>query len=282
MKKNYIHIPESFNYIGAFLTLSCNFRCSYCINRFSDLLLRPRLQAEDWINFINRIKTRPDLPISLQGGEPTLHPEFYDIVNNIDKKIPLDLLTNGNFDVNYFMSHIHPDRFKRDAPYASIRFSFHPSQMSFLQLIDKATALQQNGYSVGIWAIDHPENEKAINEARIIADETGVDFRVKEFLGYYAGKLYGTYKYDGAFEQSKSKTVECKTTELLISPNGAIHRCHSDLYVNANPYATIHSTDLCLGEWRACNRFGYCNPCDVKIKTNRFQEFGHTSVEIKI
>jgi hypothetical protein len=29
-----------------------------------------------------------------------------------------------------------------------------------------------------------------------------------------------------------------------------------------------------------CYNFGDCNPCDVKIKTNRFQEYGHTSVEI--
>ncbi len=32
--------------------------------------------------------------------------------------------------------------------------------------------------------------------------------------------------------------------------------------------------------FRECDVFGHCNPCDVKLKTNRFQEFGHTSVEI--
>lgn len=27
-----IIIPDSYNYIAVFLTLSCNYRCSYCIN----------------------------------------------------------------------------------------------------------------------------------------------------------------------------------------------------------------------------------------------------------
>ena len=34
--------------------------------------------------------------------------------------------------------------------------------------------------------------------------------------------------------------------------------------------------------YRRCENFGYCHPCDVKIKTNRFQEPGHTSVAINL
>ncbi|MBI5232727.1 MAG: radical SAM protein, partial [Deltaproteobacteria bacterium] len=33
--------------------------------------------------------------------------------------------------------------------------------------------------------------------------------------------------------------------------------------------------------FRVCHVFGHCNPCDIKVKTNRFQQWGHTSVEIK-
>ena len=34
-------------------------------------------------------------------------------------------------------------------------------------------------------------------------------------------------------------------------------------------------------DFRDCNRFGECNPCDVKLKNNRFQQFGTCSVTIK-
>ncbi|MBU4342850.1 MAG: hypothetical protein KKG21_02450, partial [Candidatus Omnitrophica bacterium] len=33
--------------------------------------------------------------------------------------------------------------------------------------------------------------------------------------------------------------------------------------------------------FRPCDWFGHCNPCDIKIKTNRRQVYGWTSVEIK-
>jgi hypothetical protein len=36
-----------------------------------------------------------------------------------------------------------------------------------------------------------------------------------------------------------------------------------------------------VDEFRDCYYYGSCNPCDVKVKTDRFQKFGHTSVEIK-
>ena len=34
-------------------------------------------------------------------------------------------------------------------------------------------------------------------------------------------------------------------------------------------------------EFRKCEKYGQCHPCDVKLKTNYKQELGHTSVEIK-
>ena len=36
-----------------------------------------------------------------------------------------------------------------------------------------------------------------------------------------------------------------------------------------------------LGNWRPCVVMGKCNSCDIKIKTDRFQRYGHSSVEIK-
>ena len=40
-------------------------------------------------------------------------------------------------------------------------------------------------------------------------------------------------------------------------------------------------TEAHIGLFKECRYYGKCNPCDVKVKTNRFQIFGHTSVEIR-
>lgn len=278
-----IAIPASFNYIGVFLTLNCNLRCSYCINRFGTLANPGRmLTAHEWVAGLNRIQSRSDLPVTLQGGEPSLHPEFYQIVNGIRPELPIDLLTNLQFDIDTFMGQIPASRIKRDAPYASIRVSYHPETMDLAAIMAKVVKMLARGYSVGIWSVDHPASGEKIRQARLACAAAGIDFRTKEFLGHYQGRTYGTYRYDNAVEQSANSQVRCRTTELLIDPAGNIHRCHSDLYAGRPPIGHLLDAAFCLDErFRPCDHFGDCNPCDVKTKTNRFQEYGHTSVEIE-
>jgi hypothetical protein len=275
-------IPDNYNYIGVFLTLECPLRCSYCINRFGELSARRRLlSGKEWIAGLNRIVTPPDLPITLQGGEPTLHPDFSAIVNGIRPELNIDLLTNLETDLVGFMREIPPERMRRDAPYASIRVSYHPEMMRIEQLAAKVQLLLTAGYSAGIWGVLHPEWEREIQYARDYCLSRGVDFRTKEFLGEYSGVIYGDFTYPDACERKNKKVVMCRTTELIIGPDGGIYRCHSDLYAGRTPVGNILDPKLTISEsFRHCDCYGFCNPCDVKLKTNRFQSSGHTSVEI--
>lgn len=275
-----IILPENYNYVAAFLTLRCNMNCSYCINRQGEVQIhRDELSGKEWIAGLSRIETREDLPITIQGGEPTLHPDFYLIVNSLHamgKK--LDLLTNGEFDYKDFMVKVSSDVFKRKAPYANIRFSFHKDS-NMLDLIHTVFEMQENGYSVGIWGLSHPDMEYENATMAKHCKELGIDFRIKEYLD----ETNGTYKYPNSMNGLKGITVRCKPSELLISPEGFLFRCHSDLYANVSYYDYILSKGIItLPEgFHECNRYGLCNPCDVKIKTNRLQEGGHTSVEIR-
>ena len=225
-----IVIPESHNYIAAFLTLACNLRCSYCINKYeTGHLEKNRLNGEQWVEGLDRIVSRDDLPITLQGGEPSLHPDFPYILNNVKRGLNIDILTNLQFDIEKFMQHVDPDRIKRKAPYASIRVSYHPQTMKLEPLVQKVLRMQEAGYSIGIWGVLHPAQEKEILAAQEYAKGKGIDFRTKEFLGMHDGKMYGMMKYEGACDQKFEKEVLCRTTELIVGPNGGIYRCHSDL-----------------------------------------------------
>lgn len=276
-------VPASYNYIAAFLTLRCNLRCSYCINGFGALSRSRRLlTAQEWLAGLNRLHSRPDLPITLQGGEPSLHPGFYEIVTGVRPETALDLLTNLQFAPDLFMARVPASRLKRDAPYASIRVSYHPETMKLTELIAKVTTLLGQGYSVGVWAVEHPTQTAAIAEAEARCRAQGIDFRRKEFLGTHEGVMHGSYTYEGAVDSEAKAHVECRTSELLIGPTGDLYRCHSDLYADRAPYGHLLDPDLRIEEgFRPCAVYGSCNPCDVKTKTNRFQQFGHTSVEIR-
>ncbi len=276
-------VPESYNYIGVFLTFACNLKCSYCINNFEqNTIKRKNVSGKDWVKGLNRIVSRKDLPMTLQGGEPSLHPGFIYIINNLNPKLNIDILTNLQFDVDKFIREVDPDRIKRKAPYASMRVSFHPENMNLDGIIEKVLKMIKANFSIGIWAVMHPDYEKTIHDAQSKCKKLGIDFRTKEFLGECNGTLYGAYKYEGACDKKFKKKVKCKTTELLIDSEGSIFRCHFDLYAGENPIGHILDPHFQIEDiFRDCVNFGHCNPCDMKVKTNRFQEYGHTSCEIE-
>lgn len=280
-----ITLPPNFNYIAAFLTFSCQLRCNYCINHHGgDLVKGRKMTAKDWINGLNRIESSTGVPITLQGGEPTVYKHFYEVVNGVKSSIPLDLLTNLEVDIERFTSSIQPERFKRNAPYASIRVSYHHGQSKHLPLIERVLKLQAKGYSIGVWEVDHPEYHSEVIHRQNLAKALGIDWRVKEFLGPWNGVNHGTMRYSDAVNSPNLRHCSCRTTELLIDPSGNIFRCHSDVYANRGPIGHILDDNFdggILGTWGSCSVYGKCNSCDIKVKTNRFQEPGHSSVEIK-
>jgi len=283
-----IIMPESYNYIAVFLSLSCNLACPYCINlnekgSSRGKVARSHLGAKEWITFLNRLEIgRDDLPVTLQGGEPTLHKEFYEIINGVKPEIKLDLLTNFMFDVDTFIRLVDPKKFTRDAKYAAIRVSYHPGQNDIDDLINRHHKMRDAGFCVGIYAVMTPWNAEHIREVQKKSLAEGVDFRIKEYLGFDGQEWHGTYKYPEAIAQKVEKYCDCKTTELIVGPNGEVYRCHSDLYEQRASVGRINDEHFSIEDiYRPCFIFGHCNPCDIKVKTNRFQEFGHTSVDIQ-
>lgn len=282
-----ITITSDCNYIAAFLTMACPYSCNYCINKFESLQQRRKqLSADDWMQGLSRItglcRKGNFIPVTLQGGEPSAHVGFYDIINGLTERIRLDVLTNLCFDVDEMIARVDPERLMRAAPYASIRVSYHPGQVEVDELLGKTHRLLNAGFSIGIWAVCHPDIEGHILEVQALAQAEGIDFRTKEFLGFHQGKLYGEYKFPDACAMQVQRKVQCRSTELLIAPDGHVFRCHHDLYENCNRIGHIldpvfEMTD----EFRPCDYYGHCNPCDVKVKTNRLQQFGHTSVDIR-
>lgn len=289
--KRYIQPKQHHNYVAFFLTLACNLHCSYCINlhgegsRYSQAK-RLHLRGEEWVQAANRLVLRDDLPLTLQGGEPTLYKDFFKIVNEVKEEIKMDLLTNLAFDVDIFIKNVPTWRFLRKAPYAAIRVSYHPGQNDINDLIKKTLKMQEAGFRVGLYGVLIPDTEirRHILEVQEMCLKMGIDFRTKEFLGVYNDELYGTFKYEECVNGSRIRYCECKSTELIVDPGGYVYRCHGDLYKGRNPVVHIldeNFTEDEMDKFRSCYFYGDCNPCDVKVKTNRFQIFGHTSVEIR-
>jgi len=274
-------LPKTYDYAEAYLTFNCNLSCDYCINKSGGLEKRKELTAEQWTKGLNKINF--DIPLTLGGGEPTKHPEFFEILDGLRRDTKIDLLTNLSFDVDEFIKKTNPKRFSNsDNPaYRSIRASFHPTGMELEETINKAVKLQEAGFSIGLFSINHPANVQGNMQMSESARKNQIYFFIGDFLGKdEKGKLHGFYKYPEALDGNKKEAL-CKTSQLLISPNGDTHKCHRDLYLNKHPLNNILDNDFKVKDrFRKCINYGTCNPCDIKLRTNRFLQMGNCNVEI--
>lgn len=260
-----LQLPDTLNYVGVFLTLECNLGCSYCINDpqqagqreilfpIQAKSLRKCLTPSEWAQALNRIPYRQDLPITLQGGEPMLYWNSKGL-GVILSETPhyFDLLTNFALKPDVFANSLNNQQHKlqRDAPYPSIRVSYHAEEMDrvwhkrgFTELVNRCDALRDYGFrvspvkaesDVGIYMVAHPQNKMT---AEMESAYTGrVPFETKEFLGIHEGKLYGHYLYPFSTDlvargiHPNTLSCECRTTELLLDPLGFVWGCHFYLY----------------------------------------------------
>ncbi|MBN1818499.1 MAG: 4Fe-4S cluster-binding domain-containing protein, partial [Sedimentisphaerales bacterium] len=77
-------IPDEYDYVGVFLTEACHLSCAYCITRHHGASFGANqynlLSPEQWIEGLNRMDLPPDVPITLQGGEPFLYKGIWPIL----------------------------------------------------------------------------------------------------------------------------------------------------------------------------------------------------------
>lgn len=269
-------LPDRFNYAEAYLTFRCNLGCGYCINQIGEFIPRSEMGVDDWLA-LNDIDFG-DTALTLGGGEPTQFKGFFKLVDGL--RMPIDLLTNLQFNVDEFIDNVDPESFsKSEVPFHhSIRASYHAGQMDRDKTVRDAKQMRDAGFNLGVFGIRHPFNINDNMAMAFLTSQVGVPFYEKDFLGEVDGRTYGFYKYPRGLD-GILKSADCRTRELLISPDGEFYRCHRDLYAGENPVGELG--DEIVDEFRPCANYGECNPCDLKLKTNKYLNGVECQVEIK-
>jgi Predicted Fe-S oxidoreductases len=284
-----IVVPDNYDYIGVYLTDHCHLSCKYCITKHHGATYgtnpKKKLTAQQWIDGLNRLVLPKDTPITFQGGEPFTFKPIWEMLEGIRHKVDIMTALPPFLAPDHFLKLKSLDWNKRPAPYPTIRVSYHRGQNDFRQLIPRIAQLQDL-LSIGLYYLDTPATPpEEIAQVKALAKEYGVELRSKEFLGVWEGKWYGNFLYDGACEGvKKNVTVRCRNSVVPIAPDGTIFLCHSDLYFDRRERALGHILDKTFAfpaKHLPCENFGLCSECDVKVKTNRYQQFGYTSVNIE-
>lgn len=289
-----IIIPcDFYSYWGVFLTLKCNFSCPFCIQKTAGRIPEYMLASgKDWVSALNSIGDRRRKKylflnkvrkISLIGGEPTLHPDFFEIANGLDRDWSITVTTNlGSPAFNDIPG--FAKKLKRRRKFR-IHASFHEGPIDGKEFIKRAVELKRAGIPVNrIFTVVWPPDEQGrFREYSRVFKENGLFLERQRYSGFYKGKLYPFAGSDeSAFEftdqitdydeyargcsMAGRKKILCRMNKVLFAPDGTIYNCHYKIYSGSgDSYGNIFSAGPRVRipeDYFPCNDYGFCNPCD--------------------
>lgn len=163
----------------------CNYRCTYCLNGFEEPPGFKILTADEWLAVWEEIYNKyGTTSIQITGGEPTVYPNFFEIMDNVGKMHYIELQTNLSWEPRELIDKVSPECVSR------VGGSFHPQYAEFQLFLNKMVKLQEAGFKVEINYVAYPpilkEAASRINEAK----EKKVQLSILSFQGEYQGKKY--------------------------------------------------------------------------------------------
>ena len=282
-------------YFGVFLNLSCSLPCEYCVQKISvpgqPIAHYPMISGREWVRALNSISGRKKKrffrfpkrkKISITGGEPSLHPDFIYILNNLDKDWKITVTSNFTSpffdkDTKFLKQIKRRSNLKFNASY---HFMYAPIE-KFIENVEK---VKRAGFIVhSLFIVAHPAHIEKAEECRSKLLKIHKIVKLQRFFGKYKGELYpsenacdviceqedGIRNYEAYREglsQYSKKDAYCRMKKVVFAPNGDIHNCHYKLYTcHKDKFANILDKDLHIvmpQSFFLCHDYGFCNPCD--------------------
>jgi len=191
---------------------ACNYRCFYCVSvdnerpvrRFELAAVEKALHAID----AKLVVTSFDAG----GGEPTVHPQFPELLKLCATRGPVSFPTNNSQ---------NPERWlpKDVAQRIYIRSALHPeSEEQLDRYVRHARYLIEAGCDFSSLFVSHPTRMSKIPMYREYFAERGVPFTPVSFIGEYEGRRY-PHAYSDAEKEMLGLNAEDRTWYHKIEPH---------------------------------------------------------------
>lgn len=221
--------------LGWDLCYTCNYRCPYCCvwEKYSEDNLF--LEVKQWGEVWDRIYSRyGSCHIYMSGGEPSVYPNFYELVKRLIQRHSVEICTNLSWDVERLIPEFPPD-ILRVAP------TFHPTFADFEEFFDKLIRAKdylpnsQTYYVAypGQQIKDMPERSKRLREQGIkliplplrgdgFVLNSEEEKRIVEEVSPYKGE-----KINYQLQRISPKGKSCRAGQryAVIRANGKVDRC---------------------------------------------------------
>ena len=297
MKRKVIESPFD-SYFGVFLNLGCSLKCEYCVQKISlpsqAPAFYPMVPGKEWVSALNSIPGKTKIrsfrilkkkKLAITGGEPTIHPDFVYILNNLDRNWKITVTTN--FASPFFEG--KAAGLKQIKPRRDLKFSgsFHFLYKPLDKFIENVSKVKKAGLIVHIlYVVGIPGRMKEAVHYKNELLKIHPEVKIQRFLGYHDNVLYplpsdkydieydqqdgivNYVEYERGFGQRSRGSIYCHMNKVLFAPNGDIFNCHYKLYTgHEDKLGNLFDNSAYVAlpkEYFVCGDYGFCNPCDAE------------------
>jgi len=209
------------HHIHVYLTFRCTNNCYFCANKLTVKSLPKYSEAsgEHWLNYFNRLHNI--LEINFQGGEPTIHDDFHNIINRLDN-FNVIVFTNLNEQHFWKVQELKPNNNN-----IILKCSYHP-------LDEKADV---NSFAERIKAVP-----KGIICVPHVVKIPEVSYQVYKDAFLRCGIQLA--QDEVIRDVDNFKTVICDNHEKAFSPDMKIYPCVTHILRQSENFRTIDEYDF--------------------------------------
>jgi MoaA/NifB/PqqE/SkfB family radical SAM enzyme len=164
---------------------ACNYKCRYCPPSKHEEYGKEAYQpfeklVEGWETVYKKYGCAH---IQINGGEPSVYPDFFKLIEIISKMHTIEIITNLSFDLENVLNRIPSKRLRIGA-------SFHPEFSDFSKFFNKMKILKNEGYPLWVNYVAYPENLEKMGyyEAEFLKE--GINFTILPYNGMYKDRMY--------------------------------------------------------------------------------------------
>lgn len=169
------------------ITYKCNYKCTYCHapkHGQKNVVDTSIISKEEWVKIWNNVYNMyGECEINISGGEPSIYPNFFDIVQEIIKKHKVEIVTNLSFNVENNLDNLNPERVRFAA-------SFHPQHVSVEEFSAKIKKIKKAGFIVTTNFVPWPPFFDKVEYYKKVFDRNNINVVLQPFVGTYDGKKY--------------------------------------------------------------------------------------------
>ena len=246
---------EAKKFIDFIITQKCTYKCNYCLQSKNCNKNQCHADSKTITSFYKLLDNiEKDYEITITGGEAILHPDFYEIIEKVNKKgFKINLITNLSFKIEEYQKifNLLGDNLNR------YDISFHLDQIQnfklmlekleeFLLLKPKSTKVT---FFIPLYNIDD-KKELKIDKIVRIAKKYNLDFSFQKirFLNQYKNSHSEKYISHHKKRNNYAKLCFAGCESAVIYENGEAYRCYSSRFNYSNYLGNITESEFKLND----------------------------------